>query len=334
MPDRWRRTVTKYRLQAEQVAAAVGATPAGIELLPRTVGVALGTKPLGTKQLGTKRLGTKRLGTKRLGTKQLGTKESPTGSKAPAARAVRLPYDRDRLRQFARLVTALRESAPQNRPVLNPRADRYLHLPFFEAYFSNFIEGTEFEIAEAVAVVYDGEQLPGRADDSHDLLGTYLVVSDVAEMRTLAATRNEFLRLLRSRHAAILAGRPEKSPGSFKDRDNRAGNTLFVAPDLVQGTLIEGWNHLGELDTAFERATYMMFVISEVHPFNDGNGRLARVMMNAELVNAGQSRIIIPTVYRDDYVGGLRRLTRHDDASVLIKGLRYGQDYTSQIELH
>ena len=28
----------------------------------------------------------------------------------------------------------------------------------------------------------------------------------------------------------------------------------------------------------------MMFLVSEVHPFVDGNGRIARIMMNAELV--------------------------------------------------
>lgn len=54
--------------------------------------------------------------------------------------------------------------------------------------------------------------------------------------------------------------------------------------------------------------------------------------MNAELVSAGQSRIIVPTVCRDDYLGALRRLSRQDDGSVLIKALRYGQDYTSQID--
>ena len=43
-------------------------------------------------------------------------------------------------------------------------------------------------------------------------------------------------------------------------------------------------------------------MISEVHPFNDGNGRIARVMMNAELVRADQSRIIVPTVFREDYI--------------------------------
>ncbi|WP_282778728.1 Fic family protein [Phaeodactylibacter xiamenensis] len=50
------------------------------------------------------------------------------------------------------------------------------------------------------------------------------------------------------------------------------------------------------------RAIYMMFLVTEVHPFDDGNGRIARIMMNAELVHGGSSKIIIPTVYREDYM--------------------------------
>jgi len=52
-----------------------------------------------------------------------------------------------------------------------------------------------------------------------------------------------------------------------------------------------------------------MFAISEIHPFLDGNGRMAIVMMNAELVNTKQSKIIIPIAYREDYIPALRNLT-------------------------
>ena len=233
---------------------------------------------------------------------------------------------------FDRLITGLRESAPQNRPADDPRDPRYTFLPFFEAYFSNFIEGTEFELDEAIAVVYDNKVIPGRGSDSHDLLGTYKVVSNVEEMTRLASTPDEFLQLLRSRHATIMGGRPDKRPGFFKEAPNRAGDSLFVLPGLVPGTLGAGWERIPELDTAFERAVYVMFLISEVHPFDDGNGRLARVAMNTELVAGMQSRIIVPTVFRDDYLGGLRRMTRQRDPSVLIKAMRYGHDYTSQID--
>lgn len=53
---------------------------------------------------------------------------------------------------------------------------------------------------------------------------------------------------------------------------NQAGVTLFVDPALVEGTLREGWRRLAELDTAWERAVNAMLLVSEVHPFTDGNG--------------------------------------------------------------
>lgn len=53
-----------------------------------------------------------------------------------------------------------------------------------------------------------------------------------------------------------------------------------------------------------------MLMISEVHPFLDGNGRIARVMMNAELSSKNMAKIIIPKVFREDYMLALRKLTR------------------------
>ncbi|WP_321538547.1 Fic family protein [Flavobacterium piscinae] len=72
-------------------------------------------------------------------------------------------------------------------------------------------------------------------------------------------------------------------------------------------------------------------MISEIHPFLDGNGRIARIMMNAELVKANQTRIIIPTVYRDDYLGALRRLTRNDDPAVYIRMLQRVQEFSATL---
>ena len=58
----------------------------------------------------------------------------------------------------------------------------------------------------------------------------------------------------------------------------------------------------------------MMFMISEVHPFNYGNGRIARYRHDeSELVQTDQSRIIVPTVFREYYILALRKLTRHKD---------------------
>ena len=74
-----------------------------------------------------------------------------------------------------------------------------------------------------------------------------------------------------------------------------------------------------------------MFILSEVHPFLDGNGRIARLMMNAEFVSVGQSKIIIPTVYRDDYMGTLRKLTRQGDCISFIKMMQKAHEFSETI---
>lgn len=68
------------------------------------------------------------------------------------------------------------------------------------------------------------------------------------------------------------------------------------------------------------------------HPFDDGNGRLARVMMNAELEAGGESRIIIPTVYREDHLGALRVLSRQNHALPFVQMLDYAQRFTALLD--
>src|SRR3546814_19124067 len=89
-------------------------------------------------------------------------------------------------------------------------------------------------------------------------------------------------------------GRPDKNPGAFKTKVNRAGETVFVAPDLVTGTLERGFAFVQALAEPFQRAAFMMFLVSEGHPFTDGNGRTARRSEErrggTEWVSTGRSR--------------------------------------------
>ena len=120
-------------------------------------------------------------------------------------------------------------------------------------------------------------------------------------------------------------------PGEFKNINNRAGETFFVDFTLVKGTLTKGFDFYQALVDPFARAAFMMFLISEVHPFLDGNGRTARVIMNAELVKAGHSKIIIPTVYRDDYMGALRKLTRQQEPAPYIRMLKKAHQFSANV---
>ena len=75
----------------------------------------------------------------------------------------------------------------------------------------------------------------------------------------------------------------------------------------------------------------MLFMTSEVHPFEDGNGRISRLMMNAELVAGGESKVLVPTVYRQDYIGALRRLSRNGDPVVLISAMNRLRDFSRRL---
>lgn len=62
--------------------------------------------------------------------------------------------------------------------------------------------------------------------------------------------------------------------------------------------------------------------------------RFARVMLNAELVHSGRARIIIPTVYREDYLLALRALTRQGNTDPYIRMLDRAQDFTARIDFN
>ena len=232
-------------------------------------------------------------------------------SETGKVRAVGNPVDRHRIELFETLYDHLQAiHFPQVQPSYHNEQE-YQLFAFFESYFSNYIEGTRFEVAEAKQIVDTGISIPMRREDSHDILGTYKLLSNRSEMQITPQSEDELIEILRYRHRIMLEGRPNCTPGMFKQRANQAGDTVFVAPDLVEGTLRYGFRYYRALVSPLARAIYMMFLCSEVHPFVDGNGRIARMMMNAELSATDTSRIIVPTVFREDYLLALRKLSRN-----------------------
>ena len=69
---------------------------------------------------------------------------------------------------------------------------------------------------------------------------------------------------------------------------------MRVDGSLRAGTLRHILEIARNLEEPFQRAAAMMFVLSEIHPFDDGNGRIARAFMNAERNGGGERRILIP----------------------------------------
>lgn len=262
----------------------------------------------------------------------LGTRESELKAADVAARNRKVdPYDPDCMERLKGLALLIGTAALAE--ILDPHKsiDQRACVSFIEAYFTNYIEGTMFLIDKARRIVFENEPVNDRPADGRDITQTFGQVSRLHEGMAPASSFDEFVQEIKERNASLLSARPEKMPGVFKTEPNRAGNTVFVKPELVVGTLREGWAMLSGLKHPFARGTFLHALLVLVHPFNDGNGRLARIMMTKELVRAGHCRVIVPTVYRSDYIGGMRALAVDGRPDPYFRAMVRCQRVSSQI---
>ena len=263
----------------------------------------------------------------------LGTHEKKQlRSRLALARAAGSPFDPDRVELFDALHAALASNVfahPTDRAARGAALDNFA---FFEGYFSNYIEGTTFEVDEAEQIVFQGAIILNRSEDSHDILGTFQAATRSPWRNVEPKTSAEFTDWLKSVNGLVMQARQDKTPGQWKERANQAGNTLFVLPEQVPATLREGFDRISALTDPVARALMTMFVVSEVHPFQDGNGRTARLAMNCVLSSAGLCRIIIPTIYREDYLLPLKRLTNEKGATAYVKTMTRIHDWTSRFD--
>lgn len=248
------------------------------------------------------------------------------------ARAAGRPYDADRLELFDTLFAALNREVFAITPDPAPTGIARENFAFFEAYFSNFIEGTTFTVDEAERIVFDAQIIENRSADSHDVLGTFRAATQPPWRNQPPADGDAFLAWLKSVNAQVMQQRPDKHPGEWKTVVNQAGATVFVLPELAPGTLREGFERIGALADPLARALMTMFVVTEVHPFVDGNGRTARLAMNAVLSAQGGSRIIVPTVCREDYLLPLKALSHNADAAPYIAAMTRLQAWSAAFD--
>jgi len=263
----------------------------------------------------------------------LGTRHAARLSSARAlARAQGRPYDAERVALFERVAAQLKNFpfADIAEPARQGRArDMFA---FVESYFSNYIEGTTFTVDEANEIIFAGKIIPMRTEDSHDIKGSFEAAQRDPFYSEAPTDEASFLAWLRRANAEVMRARPEKEPGQWKSEANQAGNTLFVLPELVPATLQRAWPLLGIMDHPMQKALFSMFVVSEVHPFADGNGRAARLLMNCFLSHGEQCRIIVPTIFRDDYLLSLKAMTHQSDADAYIRAMRLCQAWSNELD--
>lgn len=181
---------------------------------------------------------------------------------------------------------------------------RFLNQAFFESYFSNYIEGTQFAVDEAYDIAHGANSGVVQDKDGHDIRSLYRLYADPDELLRAEGSAQEFIDNLRHWHFQFMnnPGKQHLLPGRFKTLSNRAGATYFTEPGQVEGTLRRAWDIERSLKEPFDRAVFRSVATIMVHPFMDGNGRITRLSASSVLAKAGKARLFIPTVFRDDYI--------------------------------
>lgn len=161
---------------------------------------------------------------------------------------------------------------------------------------SNTIEGYNITVDDAIAAV-DGEP-PLEADDQ-----TWLEIKGYQSAMTyvLQLAKDQHFAyscdLLRSLHYMMLQHDLSKSPGTWRPghiyvRDDATGRVVYEGPDagLVQTLMGEltAWLNSPEEAHPIVRAALAHLNLAMIHPFRDGNGRMARCLQTLVLARSGQ----------------------------------------------
>ncbi len=193
------------------------------------------------------------------------------------------------------------------------RLREYLDLEW--TYNSNAIEGSTLTRQETLVVLKHGLTVGGKPLVEHLEAINHQSAIDFVE--TLASRLeppglNDILAL----HALVLRSIDDAHAGEFRSGQVYIAGSEYTPPraSAVSGRMTEFADWLARSATAdaperrlhpVERAARAHFWLVDIHPFVDGNGRVARLLMNLLLMQSGYPIAIIRNADRAVYYAAL-----------------------------
>ena len=173
-------------------------------------------------------------------------------------------------------------------------------------YNSNAIEGNTLTLRETDIILQFGITVKGKSLKEHnEVKGQEYALDFLNEV--LKKEEPLSIRLIREFHALILND-DKDNRGRFKQENNTILGAKFQTTPFyqVEGKLQELIDNFNESDkNLIEKVAKFHNDFEMVHPFNDGNGRTGRLLMNLELMKNGYPITIIKNEDRDDYYQAL-----------------------------
>ena len=199
---------------------------------------------------------------------------------------------------------------PLSDAVLN-RLHRSMEIEF--TYNSNAIEGNKLTLRETQLVIREGITINGKSLSDHleaknhpkaiEYIENLAMQKDID--RTLA--EKDVLKI----HELIFSGILENA-GNYRSCQvyiegcDFAPPSACEIPDLMKELL--NWLHDNQEELRpIELAAVFHHKLVSIHPFDDGNGRVSRLLMNLLLINSGYTLTVIKKVDRKKYYDTLQR---------------------------
>jgi Fic family protein len=187
-------------------------------------------------------------------------------------------------------------------------------------YDSNALEGNTLTLSETKVILEDGLTVGGKPlRDCYEAVGhakAYDFMLETARSIPFPLSEQVILRL----HELFYQSIDPVRAGVYRDIQVFITGTDYVPPkpaDLpalmkaFMDTLSEQWNSVHPI----RLAAFAHRKLVDIHPFTDGNGRTARLLMNLILVNRGYPILSIPPVLRLEYINALKAAQRDKNPS-------------------
>lgn len=182
-------------------------------------------------------------------------------------------------------------------------------------YSSNALEGNTLDLVETKVVLEDGLTINGKPMKDHlETVGhaaAFDMLLELAENKTF--TEDDIKTL----HSLFYSKIDNVHAGCYRDKQVivTGADINFPAPEELDRKMKEFIKNLSDLKQRLHPVEYAAMVHAlfvNIHPFIDGNGRVARLLMNLALLQAGYNITIIPPVVRTDYIRALQKSNHND----------------------
>lgn len=176
-------------------------------------------------------------------------------------------------------------------------------------YNSNAIEGSSVTLSETRAILLDGVTVNGKPLREHlEVINHSHAIDFVQGIADKTEPINE--TTIRQIHSLVLRTIDDDNAGSYRRVNVRITGSKFAPPDVSQvGALMYDFGKwLASEETKLHPVEYSAlahFKLVDIHPFIDGNGRTARLLMNLILMRAGFPPAIVNMEDRQKYYRAL-----------------------------